>query len=174
MKPSWKFFSFPILTRRFVLQTPTSWVDYDNIRPCCGDTNWLASSGYTIPGVGAFGTSAPTPAGVVTTAPTAPSPTPGGDTGTDAPTGGSTACASGNDNTGKKCPPDTANGPCPPGCEPDEDEDEGEEEEGATTTAPTPNPASEDIADAGGGGSRHGVGLVWAVTTAAATIYTFW
>ncbi|GMH94843.1 hypothetical protein TrVE_jg9957 [Triparma verrucosa] len=141
-------------------QTPTSWVDYDNIRPCCGDTNWFASSGYTIPGVGAcgsesgcdFGTSAPTPAGVVTTAPTAPSPTPGGDTGTDAPTGGSTACASGNDSTGKKCPPDTANGPCPPGCEPDEDEDEASVN-GEVDTSP-------DLSDvgvvllAGGTGSR--------------------
>ena len=145
---------------------PSNWVDLEEVKPCCGDVHWLVAAGMTIPGVGACGssscqigsTSSPTtsttlaPTKAPTNAPTTPGTTPAP---TKAPISDVTACASGNDDTGKKCPPDTKNGPCPAGCEP------------TSTSSPTPASSlsptrsnnrtddglSSDVAD--GGGAAH-------------------
>ena len=58
-------------------------------------------------------TTAPTSA-PATTETTAPTPAPTASESTDDTV---EACASGNDDTGEPCPPDTTNGVCPAGCE---------------------------------------------------------
>jgi len=76
--------------------------DLEQLKPCCGMTNYYNATGI---------------------APCTVAGTCGTGTGTDTGTGGSDACdygtcGSGNDNTGRQCPPDYGNGkpPCPGGC----------------------------------------------------------
>ena len=64
------------------------------LRVCAGSTEYYVKSGYALSNLGSSTTSTDSSSEI-----------------------GPAPCASGTDDSGKKCPPDETNGPCPPGCE---------------------------------------------------------
>jgi len=78
--------------------------DLEQLKPCCGMTNYFATSGITVGSSSSGSSSSDTSS-----------------SGTDTSSSGTCdygTCGSGNDNTGKQCPPDFGNGKpnCPQGC----------------------------------------------------------
>jgi len=112
--------------------------DLEQLRPCCGMTQYYAASGVT----------------PVTDASATPPPTASSGSGGTCDYG---TCGDGNDNSGKKCPPDFGNGKpdCPPGCT-------AVPSTGCSSSSTPATPASTSAS--GGGSPSSSTAFTWTTT----------
>ena len=100
---------------------PSSWTDYEQIRPCCGSTEYLVADGVALNGAGTCSLpscdmkDAKGVSGKVT--PRAPSSSSSSSSGSSGGSHNSAVQCSGTDDHGRSCPPGlNGDGLCPPGC----------------------------------------------------------